>query len=77
MPQDLGGELTKQLFRQPRGLAVAGGLLGVMGLIPGMPNVAFLLFGGACGVGAWYAAASRAAQRGCRGARHAGTRRRR
>jgi flagellar biosynthesis protein FlhA len=25
-----------------------------MGLIPGMPNVAFLLFGGACGAGAWY-----------------------
>jgi flagellar biosynthesis protein FlhA len=25
-----------------------------MGLIPGMPNVAFLMFGGACGAGAWY-----------------------
>jgi flagellar biosynthesis protein FlhA len=52
--QDLGGELTRQLFRQPRGLAVAGSLLGVMGLIPGMPNVAFLMFGAACGGGAWY-----------------------
>jgi len=52
--QDLGGELSKQLFRQPRSLAVAGSLLGVMGLIPGMPNVAFLLFGGACGAGAWF-----------------------
>jgi flagellar biosynthesis protein FlhA len=52
--QDMGSELTRQLFRQPRGLAVAGTLLGVMGLIPGMPNVAFLLFGGLCGAGAWY-----------------------
>ena len=52
--QDLGNELTRQLFAQPRGLAVAGIILGVMGLIPGMPNVAFLLFGGACGAGAWY-----------------------
>ncbi|MGH8206340.1 MAG: flagellar biosynthesis protein FlhA, partial [Steroidobacteraceae bacterium] len=51
--QDLGGELRKQLLSQPRGLAVAGALLGIMGLIPGMPNVAFLLFGGACGTGAW------------------------
>jgi flagellar biosynthesis protein FlhA len=51
--QDLGGELAKQLFRQPRSLAVAGSLLGVMGLIPGMPNLAFLLFGAACGAGAW------------------------
>jgi len=47
--QDLGGELSKQLFRQPRNLAVAASLLCVMGLIPGMPNVAFLLFGAACG----------------------------
>jgi flagellar biosynthesis protein FlhA len=52
--QDLGGELTRQLFRQPRGLAIAGSVLGVMGLIPGMPNVAFLLFAGACGAGAWF-----------------------
>ncbi|HWW19197.1 MAG TPA: flagellar biosynthesis protein FlhA [Steroidobacteraceae bacterium] len=51
--QDLGGELSKQLFRQPKSLAVAASLLGVMGLIPGMPNLAFLLFGAACGTGAW------------------------
>jgi flagellar biosynthesis protein FlhA len=51
--QDLGGELSKQLFQQPRSLAVAGSLLGVMGLIPGMPNVSFLLFGGALCAGAW------------------------
>jgi flagellar biosynthesis protein FlhA len=52
--QDMGSELTRQLFRHPRGLAVAGSLLGVMGLIPGMPNAAFLVFGGICGAGAWY-----------------------
>jgi flagellar biosynthesis protein FlhA len=51
--QDLGGELSKQLFRQPKSLAVAGSLLGVMGLIPGMPNLSFLLFSAACGLGAW------------------------
>ncbi|MCC7464321.1 MAG: flagellar biosynthesis protein FlhA [Gammaproteobacteria bacterium] len=47
--QDLGGELMTQLFRQPRGLAVAAALLGVMGLIPGMPNLAFLLAAAALG----------------------------
>jgi flagellar biosynthesis protein FlhA len=52
--QDLGGELRRQLFMQPRGLAVAGGLLSLMGLIPGMPNIAFLVFGGLCGGGAWW-----------------------
>jgi len=52
-PQDLGGELRRQLLTQPRGLAVAGALLGIMGLIPGMPNLAFLLFAALCGGGAW------------------------
>jgi flagellar biosynthesis protein FlhA len=41
--QDMGGELRRQLFGNPKALGVAAGLLGVMGLIPGMPNVAFLL----------------------------------
>src|ERR1700722_9841442 len=52
--QDLGGELTKQLLGQPRGLAIAGAVLGIMGLIPGMPNLAFLFFGALCGAGAWW-----------------------
>jgi len=51
--QDMGGELQKQLFGHPRALAVAAGLLGVMGLIPGMPNVAFLTMGALCGFAAW------------------------
>jgi flagellar biosynthesis protein FlhA len=51
--QDLGKELTRQLLRQPRSLAVAGSVLGVMGLIPGMPNAAFLLFAAGCWAGAW------------------------
>ncbi|HEU4487005.1 MAG TPA: flagellar biosynthesis protein FlhA [Povalibacter sp.] len=51
--QDMGGELAKQLFGHPRALAVAAGLLGVMGLIPGMPNVPFLLMAALCGGGAW------------------------
>jgi flagellar biosynthesis protein FlhA len=51
--QDMGGELAKQLLGHPRALAVAAGLLGVMGLIPGMPNVPFLLMAALCGGGAW------------------------
>src|SRR6476661_7116131 len=51
--QDMGGELAKQLLGQPRALAIAAGLLGVMGLIPGMPNVPFLLMAALCGWGAW------------------------
>jgi len=51
--QDLGNELSRQLLGQPRSLAVAGSVLGVMGLIPGMPNAAFLLFAAGCWAGAW------------------------
>ena len=51
--QDLGHELNKQLLRQPRSLAIAGSVLGIMGLIPGMPNVAFLMFAAALWAGAW------------------------
>jgi flagellar biosynthesis protein FlhA len=47
--QDMGGELARQLLSNPRALAVAAGLLGAMGLIPGMPNLPFLLTAGACG----------------------------
>jgi flagellar biosynthesis protein FlhA len=51
--QDMGGEVTKQLIGNPRALAVAAALLGVMGLIPGMPNLPFLLIAALCGWGAW------------------------
>ena len=51
-PQDMGGELGKQLFGSPKTVAVAGGLLGIMGLIPGMPNVPFLLMAAVCGAAA-------------------------
>ncbi|WP_266159767.1 flagellar biosynthesis protein FlhA [Dyella silvatica] len=51
--QDMGKQVIGQVFGQPRALAVAGVVLGVMGLIPGMPNMAFLLLGAACGGAAW------------------------
>src|SRR5581483_890568 len=51
--QDMGGELSRQLFGRPRALGVAAGLLGVMGLVPGMPNVAFLSIAALCGAAAY------------------------
>jgi flagellar biosynthesis protein FlhA len=58
--QDMGGELTKQLFGHPKALGVAAGLLGVMGLVPGMPNVAFLFMSLLCGSAAYAVAKRRA-----------------
>jgi len=51
--QDMGNELGKQLFGQPKALGVAAAVLGIMGLIPGMPNIAFLSIAALCGYGAW------------------------
>ena len=59
--QDMGGELRKQLFGNPKALGVAAGLLGAMGLVPGMPNIPFLLMSGVCGAIA-YSVAKRRAQ---------------
>ncbi|MEO6800616.1 MAG: flagellar biosynthesis protein FlhA [Rhodanobacter sp.] len=51
--QDMGRQVIAQVFGQPRALAVAAVVLGVMGVIPGMPNVAFLLLSAACAGVAW------------------------
>ena len=48
--QDMGGQILGQLFDDPRVLIVTAVILGVLGVIPGMPNLAFLtlaaVFGG-------------------------------
>jgi flagellar biosynthesis protein FlhA len=46
---DLGQEILGQLFQNPKTLVVTGSVLGLMGVIPGMPNVAFLGLASACG----------------------------
>ena len=52
--QDMGGIILKQLFSDPRSLAVTSGIVGIIGLIPGMPNFAFLLLATVGGSVAWY-----------------------
>ena len=39
---DVGEQVTSQLFANPKTLAITAVVLGIMGLIPGMPNFAFL-----------------------------------
>jgi len=40
--QDMSQQILAQLFGSPRALAVTACIIGVIGLVPGMPNVAFL-----------------------------------
>src|SRR5579872_4844475 len=58
--QDMGGELGRQLFGNSKALGVAAGLLGVMGMVPGMPHFAFLLIALLAGTGAYAMAKRRA-----------------
>jgi flagellar biosynthesis protein FlhA len=43
--KDVGSQVVSQLFAKPEVLYITGGILGGMGLIPGMPNLVFLLLG--------------------------------
>lgn len=52
--QDMGQQVMSQLFQNPRALAVTSGVLIMMGLIPGMPNIAFLSLGSLCAGGAYW-----------------------
>jgi flagellar biosynthesis protein FlhA len=53
---DIGGQVGKQLFSMPNALGLTGGVMALLGIIPGMPHVAFLMLAGACGWAAWWLA---------------------
>jgi len=40
--EDIGGQLISQLFSKPKVINITAGIIGGMGMIPGMPNFAFL-----------------------------------
>ena len=57
-----GQQLLSQLFRQPQALLIAAAVLGVLGLVPGMPHFAFLALAAALGFLAhWVAERARVA----------------
>ena len=52
--QDLSQQLLDQLASRPQVLYVTAGIIGVLGLIPGMPNLAFLLIASALAGAAYW-----------------------
>lgn len=60
--QDLGEQVLSQLFNQPQILMITAGILGIMGLIPGMPNFVFLLIASILGGIAYFKKKSMAVQ---------------
>ncbi len=58
----MGTQVITQVFAEPKVLAVTAGLMGLIGIIPGMPNLVFLSLGAICG-GVAYMTAQRAKRR--------------
>ncbi len=57
--EDMGEQISIQLFEDQRALIITALLIGTLGLVPGMPNLVFLTLGGGLGAYAWYARKSR------------------
>jgi flagellar biosynthesis protein FlhA len=51
--QDVGSQIRSQVFDSPRAIGVTAGIIGALGVVPGMPHFVFLLIGGGLGALAW------------------------
>ena len=51
--QDIGTQIRGQVFDSPQALGVAAGVVGLLGLVPGMPHLVFLVVAGSLGLLAW------------------------
>ncbi|MGI3001841.1 flagellar biosynthesis protein FlhA [Shewanella algae] len=51
---DMGQQVVQQMFDNPKSLMIASGVLFVMGIVPGMPHLAFLTFALLTAVGAFF-----------------------
>ncbi|PXW96187.1 flagellar biosynthesis protein FlhA [Sphaerotilus hippei] len=44
--EDVGTQIMGQMFKSSQSVGIAAGVIGLLGVIPGMPNLVFLLVGG-------------------------------
>ncbi|MDR0439501.1 MAG: flagellar biosynthesis protein FlhA [Candidatus Accumulibacter sp.] len=51
--ENLSQQFLGQLFNNPKVLTLSGTIIGLLGLVPGMPNFVFLLLAGGLGFMAW------------------------
>src|SRR5580693_3419214 len=60
---DMSQQIMSQVLGQPRALGVTAGILTLLGIIPGMPNLVFLGMAAACGIWAYLLRARRAGEK--------------
>ena len=46
---DMGSDITRQLFLNPKALLTAAGIMAVLGMVPGLPHIPFFLLSAASG----------------------------
>lgn len=52
--QNMGNEMTSQLLLKPRAVAIVAVILGMLGLVPGLPSFPFLLLASGLGAISWF-----------------------
>jgi flagellar biosynthesis protein FlhA len=61
--QDISNQLVNQIFKRTQVLYITAGIIGVMGLIPKMPHISFLMFAAILGGAAYYFSKKMAAEK--------------
>jgi len=51
--QDVGTQISRQVFNSPKALFITAGIVGLLGVVPGMPHIVFLLIAGGMGWLGW------------------------
>ncbi|MGC1523018.1 MAG: flagellar biosynthesis protein FlhA [Steroidobacteraceae bacterium] len=62
-PHDMSQQIMTQVLGQPKALGVTSGILTLLGIIPGMPNLVFLGMAAACAAGAYVMGKRKAAEK--------------
>jgi flagellar biosynthesis protein FlhA len=62
-PHDMSQQIMAQVLGQPKALGVTSGILTLLGIIPGMPNLVFLGMAAACAAGAYFLSKRNAADK--------------
>ena len=62
-PHDMSQQIMTQVLGQPKALGVTSGILTLLGIIPGMPNLVFLSMAALCAFGAYFLSKRKASEK--------------